>query len=70
MKLSLNVVSDFNDENIFPHKFLLTNTQVLRLCRTFANGSPANMKLSKTNLRKIGQSEGFLGRLLGPFFKN
>ena len=27
------------------------------------------MKLSKTLLRKIGQSGGFLGRLLGPLLK-
>ena len=28
LKLSLNVVVDSNDENNFPHKLLLTNTQV------------------------------------------
>ena len=44
---------------------LLTDTQVLRLHKTFANGSSANIKLSKTQLHKIGQSGGFLGRLLG-----
>ena len=27
------------------------------------------MKLSKTHLHKIGQSRGFLGRLLGPLLK-
>ena len=44
----------------------LTNTQVLRLPKDFANGSSANIKLSKTELLKIGQSGGFLGRSLGP----
>ena len=29
-------------------KLLLTNTQVLKLCKTFANNSSANIKLSKT----------------------
>ena len=29
----------------------------------------ANIKLSKTQLHKIGQSRGFLGRLLGPLLK-
>ena len=48
---------------------LLTNTQVLKLHKTFANGSSANIKLSKTQLHKIGQSGGFLGRLLGPLLK-
>ena len=27
-KISSNVVGDSDDENIFPHKLLLTNTQV------------------------------------------
>ena len=50
----------------FPHKLLLTNSQVSRLCKAFANGSSANLKLSKTQLHKIGQSRGFLGRRLEP----
>ena len=48
---------------------LLTNTQVLRLRKTFANNSSPYMKLSKTQLHKVGQSGGFLGRLLGPLLK-
>ena len=31
LKLSSNVVDDYNDENNFPHILLLTNTQVSRL---------------------------------------
>ena len=64
MKLSSNVVGDSNDENNFPLKLLLTNTQVSRLCKAVANNSSANIKLSKTQLHKVGQSRGFLGRLL------
>ena len=48
---------------------LLTKTQVSKLCKTFANGSPANIRLSKTQLHQIGQSRGFLGRLLRPLLK-
>ena len=48
LKLLSNVVGDSNDDNNFPHKLLLTNTQVLRLRKAFANGSLANVKLSKT----------------------
>ena len=48
---------------------LLTNTQISRLRKAFENGSSANIKLSKTQLHKIGQSEGFVGRLLGPLLK-
>ena len=46
LKLLSNIVGDSNDENNFPHKLLLT--QVSKLCKAFANGSSANMKLSKT----------------------
>ena len=48
---------------------LLTNTQVSKLRKAFANGLPANVKLSKTELHTIGQSGGFLGRLLAPLLK-
>ena len=51
------------------HKLLLTNTQVSRLRKAFANDSSANIKLSKTHLHKIGNSGGFLGRLLGSLLK-
>ena len=69
LKLPLNVVVDSTDENNFSHKLLLTNTQVSRLRKVFANNSSANIKLSKTQLHHIGQSGGFLGRLLGPLLK-
>ena len=69
LKISSDVAGDSNDENNFPHKLLLTNTQVLELGKAFANGSSANIKLSETQLHKIGQSGGFLGRLLGPLLK-
>ena len=41
----------------------------MRLHKAFANNSSANVKLSKTQLHKIRQSGGFLGRLLGPLLK-
>ena len=69
MKFSSNVVGDCNHENNCPHKLLLTNTHVSKLCKAFANGSSADIKLSKTRLRKIGQSGGSLRRLLGPLLK-
>ena len=59
MKISSNVVTDSNDENNFPHKLLLTNTQVLNLSKAFANNSTANIKLSKTQLHKTGQLGDF-----------
>ena len=69
MKISSNVVDDSNDENIFFHKLLLTNIQVSKLCKALANGSSANIKLSKAQLHKIVQSGGFLGRLLATLLK-
>ena len=67
--LSSNIIGNSNDENNFPHKSLLTNTQVSRFRKAFTNNSSANIKLSKTQLNNIGQSGGFLGRLLGPLLK-
>ena len=55
LEISSNVVGDSNDENNFPHKLLLTITQVLRLRKAFANNSSANIKLLKTHLHKIRQ---------------
>ena len=60
-----------NDETNFPHKLLLTNTQVSKICKAFANGSFPNIKFSKTQLSKMIPSEGFMidmftQSLLGP----
>ena len=54
LKISSNFIGDSNDENNFPHKLLLTNTLVSKLCKAFTNNSSANIKLSKTQLFKIG----------------
>ena len=70
LNLSSNVAGDSNNENNFSHKLLLTNTQVWKFRKAFANNSSANIKLSKTQLYKIVQLEGFLGILLGPLLKS
>ena len=67
LRLSLNMVGD--DETNFPHKLLLTNRQVENLRKAFANKSSTDIKLSKTQLSKMVQSEGFLGSLLGLLLK-
>ena len=69
LNLSSNIIGDSNDENKFPHKSLLTNTQVSTLCKAFPNSSSANIKLSRTHLYKIGRSGAFLGRRLGSLLK-
>ena len=67
--LSSNVVGDSNNEKNFPHKLLLTNTQVSILCKAFTNNSSINIKLSKTQFHKIVQSGGCLWRLVRPLLK-
>ena len=54
LKLSSNVVGNSNDENNFLYNLLLTNTQVSKLHKAFANNSLTNIKLSKPQLHKIG----------------
>ena len=54
-----------SDETTFPHKLFSIDRQASRLHKAFANNSPANIKLSETQLPKIVQ----FGRLKGinPF---
>ena len=68
-KISSNVFGDSNGENNFSQELFLTNTQVSRPFIAFANSSSANIKLSKTQLHKIGQPGRFLGRLSEPLVK-
>ena len=67
LRLSSNMIGD--NETNFLHKLLLTNRQVANLCKAFANYLSTDIKLSKTQLSKMIQSGGFLGRLLGPLLK-
>ena len=48
LKNSSNVVGDSKDENNFLYKLLLTNRQLSKFRKAFANNSSANTKLSKT----------------------
>ena len=70
MKIASSVVGDSNYKNNFPHILLLTNTQVSRLRKPFASDSSANIKLSKAQLPKTGQSGEFLSSLFGPLLKS
>ena len=69
LRLSANMIGDSYDETNFPHKLLLTGRQVSSLHKPFANNSAADIKLSKTQLSKMIQSRGFLGKLLGLLLK-
>ena len=65
--MSSNIIGD--NESNFPHELLLTDRQVANIRKAFTNNSSNDIKLSKTQLSKMIQSGGFLGRLLGPLLK-
>ena len=58
LRISSNMVGNSNE-------LLLTNRQVANIRKAFANHSSSDIKLSKTQLSKMIQSGGFLGKLLG-----
>ena len=64
------MIDDSNDKTNFPFKSLLTDWQVLRLRKAFANNLSTNMKLLKTQLPKMAQLGVVLGRLLRKLLKN
>ena len=63
------MIGNSDDNTNFPHELLLTNRQVSNLRKAFAKNTSTDIKLSKTQLSKIVQSGGFLGRLLGPLLR-
>ena len=64
LKLSSNLIGNFNDETKISHKLLLTSTQVSMIHKVFANGLSANINFSKTQLSNI-QSGGFMTDIFG-----
>ena len=69
LRLSSNMIGDSDDKINVPHELLLTSRQVKNLRKAFANKSSTDIKLSKTQISKMIQSGGFLGRLLGLLLK-
>ena len=63
------MIGDSNNKTNFPHEFLLTGRQFSSIRKAFANNSSVDIKFSKTQLSKMIQSGGFLGKLLGPLLK-
>ena len=57
LNLSSNLLGNSNETN-FPPKLLLTDTQVSKICKAFANDSSANIKFSKIQLSKIAVQLG------------
>ena len=58
----------FNGNNL-PHELLLTTIQTTKLSNAIENNMSTDIKFSKGQISKIIQSEGFLGKILGPLLK-
>ena len=63
------MIGNSGDETNFSYTFFLTNKQVANLRRAFANHTPTDIKLLKTQLSKMIQSGRFLCRFLGSLLK-
>ena len=69
LRLSSNMIGNSSDNTNFPHELLLTNRQVANIRKAFANNLSTDIKFSKSQLSKMIQSGGFLGKLLGPILR-
>ena len=54
------MIGNSSDATNFPHKLLLTDTQVSKISEAFENGSSANRNFSKAQFSEMIQSRGFL----------
>ena len=63
LRLSSNMIGNSDNKINFSHELLLTNRQVVNIGKAFANNLSTDIKLSKSQLSKMIQSGGFLGRL-------
>ena len=69
LRLSSNMIANSDEETNFLHKLLINNRQVTNIRKAFAKHTSTDIKFSKTQLSKMIQLGGFLGRLLGPLLK-
>ena len=69
LRLLSSMIGNSDDNTNFPHELLLTNRQVANLREGMAKNTSTDIMLSKTQLSKMIQSGGFLGRLLGPLLR-
>ena len=69
LRLSPNMIGESSDKANFPHELLLTNRQISSIHKVFSNNSSADIKFWKTQLSKMIQLGGFLGKLFGPLLK-
>ena len=69
IRISPNIIGDSNNETNFPHELVWTDRQVSSIRKAFSNNWSVDIKFSNTQLSKMIQSGGFLGKLLGPLLK-
>ena len=50
LKISSNIISDFNDEHSFRYELLLINKQVWKIRKAFANNSSAEKTFSNLQM--------------------
>ena len=67
--LRLSFIGNSGDSTNFPYELLLTNGPVSNLRKGFTKNTSGDINLSKTQLSKMIQSGGFLGRLLDTLLK-
>ena len=58
----------FHGNNLL-HEFFLTQRQITKLRNNIEYNMSTNIKLSKAQISKIIQSDGFLGKILGQLLK-
>ena len=63
------MIGESNNGTNFPLNLLITDRQVSKLLKAFANNSSTNIKLSKTQLYKVEQSGKIFPRILRPLLK-
>ena len=63
------MIGNSNDKTNFPHELLLTNRQFSSIRKAFSNNSAVDIKFPKTQLSKMIQSGGFLGKIIRPLLK-
>ena len=65
----LRVNDEIFNENNLSHELLLTTRQTTKLRNAIENNLQTDIKLRKTQISKIIQSGGFLGKILGSLLK-
>ena len=63
------MIGNSDADTSFPHKLKLPNRQIANLHKAFKNYLSTDIMFSKTQLSKLIQSGGLLGRLLIPLLK-